>query len=113
MSSNIDPLEICLHDHIPEDVTDLKTRTWGLVLRIATRIDNLAENAERINVIVPGRITAISITFLREFFVNIIIKLHTEGKEPTDCIKLISENNYDFNVYLEYAVNQVVEKEFA
>lgn len=108
-----DHFPLDLRDQVPDDVTALISRVWGIALRNGTRIDDLEKDNEYIKIIFPRHITSVSTDFLEEFLGNIIIKLDGDQEELLRRFTVVSEGNYNFDRYLKDAIKRVREKEFA
>lgn len=106
------PYVLDLSDLIPEDINTLNTRTWGIVLRNRSRIDDLEREHDELEILIPVQVTAISTTFVEELLESIIVK-HRNVEVVLQKISLKSAGKYNFGIYLENAVKKIYNKEFA
>ena len=112
MKSNV----IDLNEYVPDELSSLSTRSWGIALRNYTGIDQFAKEAdcdEPVTIVVPSRITALSSSFLEEFFEKSIVNCRGNKSAFLKKFVLKSEGNYNFDLYLKEAFDRLTIKEYA
>jgi hypothetical protein len=111
------PISVDLNEYIHEDTTALNTRTWGIMLRNASKIDEkvdkLGKHSSHIEILMPKHITSVATPFLEEFLGKTIITVGGNRSELLDRIKLVCEGREVFKPYLEDAIKRVGDKELA
>ncbi len=89
----------------------LTGRSFGKHVREDSRIDEIENNFEEVNVTIPDDIYSIAPSFLEEFFVNVIRKL---GKEKFLVkFKFNNKGEYDYETALHEAIERVLRKKTA
>lgn len=106
----VKPYIVDLSTYIPENITTLNNRTWGIVLRNKSGIDELEKKNEKLEIVLPQQVTSISTSFLEELLENIVVR-HNGVSAVLRKIDLKSEGKYNFRLYLENAVKNVHKKE--
>lgn len=83
-------------------------RDRGIDIRQKTGIDDLVDNNDTVEIIVPAEIMSINPSFLEEFLFNVVNKL---GKETfLQKVKFTSETSsrYDIQEDLEEAIDRIL-----
>lgn len=86
-------------------------RDRGLYVREQSKIDEIEQLNDVVNIIIPKNIYSINPSFFEELFVNIIKRLGKENFLKKICFK--SEGDYNFETPLNEAIERVLRKKSA
>jgi hypothetical protein len=107
-SKNIINLEnFRVKDPIKQTISKVFTgRDRGKKVRIESKLDEIENDNETVEIIIPDNIYSINPSFFEELFVNVVTKL---GKDAFLAkFKFISLGNYDYNRPLNEAIERIL-----
>lgn len=83
-------------------------RPRGKAVRDASKIDDLVEKNDEVEINVPDDIRALNPSFIEEFLFNVVKKYGANGYK--DKVKFVSENGFKFEVKLQEGVNRILRR---
>ena len=101
--------KIDLQDYTVNGVKNFNTRTWGIYVRNASKIDAIESENEQIVIEIPADVSNINASFLEEFLENVVVKLGSEGFRRRFTFE--SAGNYKIENHLEEAISRILKEE--
>jgi hypothetical protein len=83
-------------------------RPRGKAVRDASKIDDLVEKSDEVEINVPDDIRALNPSFIEEFLFNVVKKYGANGYK--DKVKFVSENGFKFEAKLQEGVNRILRR---
>ena len=86
-------------------------RDRGKYVREKSKIDEIEDKYDEINIVIPDNVYSINPSFFEEFLVNVVKKL---GKETfLNKFKFTSEGDYEFDSPLNQAIDRILKNQTA
>lgn len=83
-------------------------RLRGKAVREASKIDELVEKNDEVEINVPDDIRALNPSFIEEFLFNVVKKFGPNGYK--DRVKFVSGNGFKFETKLQEGVNRIMRR---